>query len=48
MRFSRIGEICTNLVFNLILIDKALEVINLKLEEDNTLRERTPLEPDIN
>ena len=28
-------------------IDKALEVIKVKLEEDNTLRERTPLQPDI-
>ena len=27
-------------------IDKALEVIKVTLEEDNTLSERTPLEPD--
>ena len=29
-----------------VLIDKMLEVIKVKLEEDNTLSERTQLEPD--
>ena len=33
-------------LFMSVLITKALELIRLKLEEDNTLSERTPLEPD--
>ena len=33
-------------LFMTVLIDKTLEVIKVKLEENNTLSERTQLEPD--